>query len=93
MLESFVKLFFSSCIFLRHDAIEISISATAAVTEIYSGLRGFNDFARTIVYENLEAAPEALTITCPSRLALHPPPATLHSTRCTGATLRLTRSV
>jgi len=40
-----------------------------------------------IVSENLEAAPEALTITCPSRLMLHLPPATLHSARCTGATV------
>lgn len=39
LLQSFVKLFFSLCILLKHDAIEISISATAVVAEIYSGLR------------------------------------------------------
>lgn len=76
--------------FQRHDR---DFNLGRYILPLYIQVRVFDDFARTIVYEDLEAPPEALTITCPSRLALHPPLATLHRTRCTGATLRLTLSV
>lgn len=71
-------LFVTPLLFQRHNAIrDFNLGY---IWPFYIQVRVFDDLARAIVYEDLEAPPEALTITCPSRLALHPPLATLHRT-------------